>query len=108
MNDHPPGRIPCCVPFCRRTAAAERHPTSEEIICGKCWRRIPAPLRARRRALLRRSEKVNRLIHRRVRERRNFSIAQAERLESSYNALWVRNWNEMKAAAIEAAGGIGG
>lgn len=27
-----PGRIPCCVPFCRRTAAADRYPGCDEII----------------------------------------------------------------------------
>ncbi len=33
-----PDRIPCLVPFCRRTAARERFPEAEEIICGKHWR----------------------------------------------------------------------
>lgn len=33
-----PGRIPCCVPFCRRTAAQDRLPSATEIICGKHWR----------------------------------------------------------------------
>jgi hypothetical protein len=33
-----PDRIPCLVPFCRRTAARERFPGVEEIICGKHWR----------------------------------------------------------------------
>jgi hypothetical protein len=28
-------RIPCCVPFCRRTGARIRFPDAEEIICGK-------------------------------------------------------------------------
>lgn len=36
-----PGRIPCCIPFCRRTAAAEKYPGCTEIICGKHWRLAP-------------------------------------------------------------------
>jgi hypothetical protein len=31
-------RIPCSVPFCRRTASRDRHPNCTEIICGKHWR----------------------------------------------------------------------
>jgi hypothetical protein len=33
-----PGRIPCEVPFCRRTAPAARYEPETRIICGKCWR----------------------------------------------------------------------
>lgn len=33
-----PGRIPCSVPFCGRTASRERFPDASEIICGKHWR----------------------------------------------------------------------
>lgn len=33
-----PDRIPCAVPFCRRTAAREKHPHATWIICGKHWR----------------------------------------------------------------------
>lgn len=32
-----PGRIPCCVPFCRRTAKDEGA-EGQEVICGKHWR----------------------------------------------------------------------
>jgi hypothetical protein len=33
------GRIPCAVPFCRRTAPREKFPDASEIMCGRCWRR---------------------------------------------------------------------
>lgn len=33
-----PDRIPCAVPFCRRTAAKKDFPDSARIICGKHWR----------------------------------------------------------------------
>ena len=32
-----PGRIPCCVPFCGRTAK-DKGVEDQEIICGKHWR----------------------------------------------------------------------
>ncbi|MEP9350595.1 hypothetical protein [Xanthobacter sp. KR7-225] len=32
------GRIPCAVPFCRRTADASKYEGPTKIICGKCWR----------------------------------------------------------------------
>lgn len=28
-------RLPCCIPFCRRTGKVDDDTT--EIICGKCW-----------------------------------------------------------------------
>ena len=31
-------RIPCVVPFCRRTAPRAKFPDASEIICGKHWR----------------------------------------------------------------------
>ncbi len=42
----PDGRIPCVVPFCRRTADAEKFKDSE-IICGKHWR-LASPILRRR------------------------------------------------------------
>lgn len=31
-------RIPCSVPYCRRTAAKDKFPDCSSIICGKHWR----------------------------------------------------------------------
>jgi len=36
------GRLPCCVPFCRRTTKAGRF---SEWICGKHWPLVPPELR---------------------------------------------------------------
>ncbi len=33
-----PGRIPCEVLGCRRTAPAAKYEPDTRIICGKCWR----------------------------------------------------------------------
>ena len=41
-----PGRIPCLVPHCRRTAPASKYPPGTVIICGKHWRMVDR--RARR------------------------------------------------------------
>lgn len=35
-----PGRIPCAVLGCRRTAPEDKHPKGTRIICGKHWRRV--------------------------------------------------------------------
>lgn len=34
-------RIACCVPFCRRTASADRFPGADEWICEKHWPLVP-------------------------------------------------------------------
>lgn len=41
-----PDRIPCINPSCRRTAPADRYDRGTEIICGKCYRALPADDRA--------------------------------------------------------------
>ncbi|ELT47401.1 hypothetical protein D584_19913 [Brucella intermedia M86] len=79
-------RIQCCVPFCRRTIAADKLPPEHnEWLCIKHWPLVPASLRHRKR----RAERI---------ARRKQTEA-AWRLAS---ALWQR----CKRAAIERAGGL--
>jgi hypothetical protein len=52
MPDMPPDRIRCCVPFCRRTADAEKF-KGQQIICGKHWRLASPTLRKRHRRIVR-------------------------------------------------------
>jgi hypothetical protein len=40
-------RIPCVVPFCRRTAPYDEDRAHQEIICGKHWRMIDRRWRRR-------------------------------------------------------------
>lgn len=54
-------RIPCLNPNCRRTAAQDKFPGSDSIICGKCWRALPARYRARWKQLNARDRKLSRL-----------------------------------------------
>lgn len=37
------GRTPCINPSCKRTAPADKFP--EEMICGKCFRKLPEPIK---------------------------------------------------------------
>lgn len=87
-----PGRICCCVPFCRRTAADDgRH---AEIICGPHWK-LTDPVYRDGLARIRR-------LRRRFREGRDNSlIALGERTER-------RIWERIKKSAIEMAAGIAG
>jgi hypothetical protein len=57
-------RIPCVNPTCKRTAPREDDDETE-IICGKCFRALPASLRERYRALGRRERRLLRLSQRR-------------------------------------------
>lgn len=84
-------RIPCCVPFCRRTVARLRFPDAQEIICGKHYRLASGTLR-------RRLTKVRKLT-RRVRSDNGGKLRQAWHLD---NALWLR----IKKQAIELAVGL--
>ncbi|ESW92684.1 hypothetical protein NKL07_22155 [Mesorhizobium sp. C280B] len=55
-------RIPCVNPRCRRTAAQEKFPDSHEIICGRCFRALPAAFRAEHRRCWREINKWERRI----------------------------------------------
>lgn len=88
MND----RIPCCVPFCRRTACRLKFADAQEIICGRHYR-LASPVLRRRLSKLRR---------RRDRYRDGVDDAKIERS----HALDWRLWDRIKAQAIERAAGI--
>lgn len=79
-----PGRIPCCIPFCCRTAPADKHPHATEIICGKCWRLADRRLRL--------------VYNRRYRKAEVGDESQAPELD--------RLWAKLKSEIIEISGGI--
>lgn len=58
-------RIPCINPRCRRTASREKFGSDTEIICGKCWRALPAEIRERRRHLEKRLRFIRRALAKR-------------------------------------------
>lgn len=101
-----PGRIACCVPFCKRTASRAKFGECTEIICGKHWRMIPNKVRARRKQLARRKRKVERLALRKsIRDKKTFGV-QMWSIRCYFKKAWDREWEACKGAAIEAAGGI--
>lgn len=100
-----PGRIACCVPFCRRTADASKFP-GQEIICGPHWRSIPAAIRARRTQLKARARRVERLLMRKGFRHKPGIVTKVDAMERTFDRLWSRHWAELKAAAIESAAGV--
>ena len=48
-----PGRIPCAVLGCKRTAPADKHPDGTRICCRQCWRLSARATRDRYRAAVR-------------------------------------------------------
>lgn len=97
-----PGRIPCCVPFCRRTADAAKMAPHNEMICQKHWKLVPAETKARYRHVRRRATKIWKAVY------RSSKIQQPGR-EALYNRS-VRDitatWERIKREAIERAAGI--
>lgn len=79
-------RVPCCVPFCRRTIARDRLPSEHaEWICGRHWPAVPKHHKRR----LRQIERIAK------RTRRLSSIMLAQRI-----------WERCKREAIERAMGL--
>lgn len=104
-----PGRIACCVPFCRCTVPKDRHPGATEVICAKHWRLVPRALKARKRQCNRRIDKLNAAWQRpafqeRI-ERSGRYIKFASTITRAY-AAEHRTWDACKAAAIEIEAGI--
>lgn len=95
-------RIPCIVPFCRRTADAAKF-AGQEIICGKHWRLASATLRRRHSRMARRYRKHfgdNGWWH--------YAPGSPERLACVRLArICDALWDRCKAQAIQRAGGIG-
>lgn len=90
--------IPCCVPFCKRTAAGG---PGEEIICGKHWmmvaketRRVHSRMRRKAIAFMDKHPFPDDLTE----EKRAFG---ARLIRISY-----KTWERVKKEAIEAAGGL--
>lgn len=80
-----PGRIPCVVPFCRRTTAGK---AGAEWICGNHWPMVP---------------KARRRVWGRLRKRwRRYGPEAGEH----FPARWWRVWAALKREAIERATGI--
>lgn len=80
------GRIPCEVPFCRRTAAKAKFEEGARIICGKHSRLADARVR-----------RIYKLARRRARKNPNDAAA---------HRVWCSMWERMRRQAIERSGGV--
>lgn len=94
-------RIPCCVPFCRRTADGDRF-KGQEIVCGKHWRLASAVQR-------RRHSRMARQYRRRFGENGYWQYPPGSALR--FDAIKLGRicnglWDRCKAQAIQRAAGI--
>lgn len=99
-------RLPCCVPFCRRTIAAEKIAPNTEWICGRHWPLVSRKLKAEYRLAKRRARRI--LARRPIyREYWKLPPGSPERLRAV--SMWRRLeaiWERCKAQAIERAAGL--
>ena len=90
-------RTPCINPACRRTGPAAKHPG--EMICGKCFRTLPAEVRAEHRRYWRQIRKWDRRIMRTSDELKIARMREIRRRSSDrLNAHWDR---EIKTRIVE-------
>jgi hypothetical protein len=93
-------RMPCVVPFCRRTLSLEKYPNTSEFLCGKHYRLARRTTRARYRKLERAAGKYPLTIW-------CYKPGSPERLAAvKAHRAAALGWRRVKAEAIEAAGGI--
>ncbi|MBO3760398.1 hypothetical protein [Ciceribacter sp. L1K22] len=88
-------RLPCINPRCRRTAAAEKYPGSDEIICNGCYKSLPPALRQRWKTLTGRNRKLNRL-HKKGAYRVPERNRQWWRISIRYDRAWTAFWLSLK------------
>lgn len=84
------GRIPCINPQCRRTAPADKYDPGTEIICGKCFRSLPAATRAAHRGYWRELRKWDRRITRAGDE---LKIARMHGIRDRFSRMIKRQWD---------------
>lgn len=90
-------RIPCCVPFCRRSA--KRDAGVSEIICGKHWRLADQDLRRRY------NTEKKRIAPDLERDPETLPPAEVSRIIKDWR--WLQTmWGEIKRQAIEKAMGV--
>lgn len=99
-------RIPCVVPFCRRTASAEKYGDNAEIICRKCYARVSRETKATFRLTKRRLDKI---LSRKPMYREYWKLPPGSPARCAAANMWRRMdqvWARVKAEATEGAAGI--
>ena len=97
-------RVPCCVPFCRRTIARGDF---NEWICPRHWPLVSAATKRRRRLADRIADRAQRRFDTLAAAQGGYWLpAQRRRVEGAIRRA-AAAWERCKAEAIERAGGIG-
>lgn len=97
------GRIPCCVPFCRRTTQAGQF---SEWICGKHWALVSKRTKRWRRTADRLLARSNARFNRQYDEQGcTWTEPQLRRVDAARD-LAKAGWQRCKREAIEAAAGL--
>ena len=99
-------RIPCCVPFCRRTVAREAITPNTEFLCRRHWALVPKSLKRRKRQ----SERVAERSDARFRAHYSANNCSSTEIELSRAlaamALARAVWARCKRTVIEKAVGL--
>lgn len=98
-------RIPCLVPFCKRTAPAEKYEGCE-IICAKHWRLISRETKARKRHVERVHAKASRRHEQACAQQDAARAARLGRVLERTAFACHAAWAKCKQEAIEASAGI--
>lgn len=88
-------RVPCINPRCRRTFKQERE--GEEVICGKCFRMLPAEIRSEHRRIWREIRKWDRRI---TRTADMLKAARMHDIRARWAARMDENWAQIRALTI--------
>ena len=90
-----PGRIPCINPRCKRTAPEDKYGPGTEIICGKCFRKLPEALRREHRRCWREIRKWEKRITKTSDELKRHQMGTILQLwENRLDGNWkeIRDW----------------
>jgi hypothetical protein len=98
-------RIPCIVPYCRRTTAADRIAPNNEWICQIHWRLVPATVKRRKRLADRIWDRANATFLRLYEEQGGYLEQQYRRALAARDVRGAA-WQRCKRQAIERAAGI--
>lgn len=101
-----PERITCCVPFCRRTIAAEKIAPHKEWVCSVHWAGVSRKLKAEYNLAKRRARRILRF---KPIYAEYWKLPGGSPGRLSAVAMWRRldaAWEKCKAGAIEREAGI--
>ncbi len=90
-----PDRIPCVNQSCRRTAAADKHPYSDEICCHKCWKTVPKKMKRRLAQTKARCRKLGDKLNRRY-SQGQISAQRADKIWKAVNEQREAAWSRIK------------